>query len=151
MKNKMVWMVTAAAMFTALTVSAADKEVKKERQAVRAERRAEKIDIDKRIDAVNRLDNKPAAMQAGLAAVSKETAVPLQKIQAEHKEHPRVGLAGLFVAHDLAVHSHKPVDQFIKAHQDGSTWTALATANGVDLSEIDGKLARIEQEMRGAK
>src|ERR1043166_4963005 len=99
MKNKMVWVVTAAAMFTAMTVSAADKETKKERQAVRAERRAEKVDIDKRIDAVNRLDNKPAAMQAGLAEVSRETAVPLQKIQAEHKEHPKVGLAGLFVAH----------------------------------------------------
>ena len=151
MKNKMVWVVTAAAMFTAMTVSAADKETKKERQAVRAERRAEKVDIDKRIDAVNRLDNKPAAMQAGLAEVSRETAVPLQKIQAEHKEHPKVGLAGLFVAHDLAVHTHKPVEQFIKAHQDGSTWTALATANGVDLSEVDGKLARIEQTMRDAK
>jgi hypothetical protein len=151
MKNKMVLMMTAAAMCTALTVSAADKETRKERQAVRAERRAEKIDIDKRIDAVNRLDNKPAAMQAGLAAVSKETAVPVQKIQAEHKEHPRVGLAGLFVAHDLAVHAHKPVDHFIKAHQAGTTWTALATANGLDLTEIDGKLARIEQAMQGAK
>jgi len=129
-------------------VNAADKETRNERQA---ERRAEKIDIDKRIDAVNRLDNKPAAMQAGLAAVSKETTVPLQKIQAEHKEHPRVGLAGLFVAHDLAVHAHKPVDHFIKAHQAGNTWTALATANGVDLSEIDGKLARIEQAMQDAK
>src|SRR5258705_11753912 len=92
MKKKMVLMVTAAAMFTALTVNAADKETRKERQAVRTEARAEKIDIDKRIDAVNRLDNKPAAMQAGLAEGSKETAVPVQKIQAEPKEHPRVGL-----------------------------------------------------------
>jgi hypothetical protein len=151
MKKNMVMIMTAAALCTALTANAADKETRKERQATRAERRADKIDIDKRIEAVNRLDNKPAAMQAGMAAVSKETAVPLQKIQAEHKEHPRVGLAGLFVAHDLAVHSHKPVDHFIKAHQEGNTWTALATANGLDLSEVDSKLARIEQEMRGAR
>ena len=151
MNKNMALVVTAAAMFTAFTVSAADKEARKEKRAEKVERRETKIDIDKRIDAINRLDNNPAAMRAGMAAVSKETAVPLPKIEAEHKEHPRVGLAGLFMAHNLAVQTHKPVDHFIKAQQAGNTWTALATGNGLDLAAMDGKLAHIEQAMRDAK
>src|SRR6185503_1832658 len=92
-----------AALLAGLSVSAADKEAQKERRAVRAEQRETSADIDKRIMAINRLDNNQPAMMAGMAAVSKETAVPLPTIQAEHKQHPQVGLAGLFVAHQLAV------------------------------------------------
>lgn len=153
---KMTWVI-AATLLAGISVNAADKETQKqreaqkERSAVRAEQRGTKADIDNRISAVNRLDNNKAALMAGMAAVSKETAVPLPTIQAEHKEHPNVGLAGLFVAHELAVRTHKPVDHFIKAHKEGRSWNEIAKANGESLEEMDAKLARIEDAMRSAK
>lgn len=168
MKNKMIMVITTAALLTGFTVSAADKEtrkeaketrkeekaeVRKEREAVRekADRRETKVDIDKRIQAINRLDNSPSVMRHGMAAVSKETAVPLPKIEAEHKEHPNVGLAGLFVAHELSTRTHKPVEHFLKAHATGKSWTAIAAANNENLDTLEAKLTRIEQAMRDAK
>jgi hypothetical protein len=97
---------------------------------------------------INVLDNKPAAQRAGMAAVSKETAVPLPTIEAEHTKNPRVGLAGLFVAHELSVQAHKPVDQFLKEHQSGKTWTEIARANGENLTTLQGKLERIRRAMQ---
>ena len=152
MKMKMHWLI-AALIVTALNVTAADKETRKERREVReaGDRQETKRDIDKRIAAINQLDNDQTAKMAGLAHISKETAVPVAKIQDEHKEHPNVGLAGLFMAHELAVKTHKPVEQFLTARKGGKTWTELARANGLSLDELDGKLTRIENAMRGAK
>jgi len=147
MKNKTIVAVTAAALLTGFTVSAADKQPVRER----ADHVETKIDIDKRIQAINHLDNNASVMRHGMAAVSKETAVPLAKIEAEHKEHPNVGLAGLFVAHELATRTHKPVEQFLKAHATGKSWTEIATANNENLGTLDAKLSRIEQAMRDAK
>lgn len=139
----------AVAVFGTVAVSAADKDRKSPQE--RAEQRAAKIDIDKHIQAINRLDNSPAKMRAGMEAVSKETAVPVARLEANHKAHPRVGLAGIFVAHELAISSHKPVEQFLKAHQDGRTWASLAKGNNESLETLDAKLSRIEQAMRDAK
>lgn len=156
MKTKMLMMVTTT-LLTVCSVSAADKEtqkeIRKEREAVRerADRIETKGDIEKRIQALNRLDNSPAAMRVGMAAVSKETAVPLPTIEAEHKDHPGVGLAGLFVAHELATRTHKPVEQFLKARASGKTWSQVAAANGQNLDVLENKLARIEAAVRDAK
>ena len=147
------WLI-GAALLAGLSINAADKEARKERQekrAVRAEKRETKADIDNRVTAINRLDNNKAAQMAGMAAASKETAVPLPTIQAEHKDHPGIGLAGLAVAHHLAVRTHKPVDHFIKAHKEGRSWESLAKANGVSLDDVEGQLNRIEEAMRNAK
>jgi len=157
MKTKMLAMATMAALLAGFSVNAADqdtkREIRKERQAVRerAERVETKGDIEQRIQALNRLDNSPASMRAGMAAVSKETAVPLPKIQAEHKEHPNVGLAGLFVAHELATQTHKPVEQFLKARASGRSWSQIAASHGLNLDVVENKLARIESAVRDAK
>ena len=154
---KMGTWIMAAALLAGIGASAADKEAqreRRERQAVRERReeaRETKADIDQRISAINRLDNNKAALTAGMAAVSKETAVPLPKIEAEHKEHPNVGLAGLAVAHDLAVRTHKPVEHFLNARKAGKSWQAIAKDNGVTLAEVEAKLNRIEEAMRSAK
>ena len=148
MKTNMKW-ILAAALLGSLGVKAADKE--KVREHAVEERRETKADIDKRIASINRLDNRQAAMRIGMAEVSKQTAVPLPKIEAEHKEHPGVGLGGLFMAHELAVHTQKPVEHFINAHKEGKSWNELATASQVSLHEIDAKLARVEDAMRNAK
>jgi hypothetical protein len=128
---------------------AADKDKRSDRsdRPTQGERRTI-ADIDKRVEAMNRLDNNRDALMRGMAAASKETAVPLPTIEAEHKQHTKIGVAGLFVAHELAVKTHKTPDYFIKQRTDGKSWSDLARANGQDLKEIDQKLARIEQAMR---
>ena len=151
MKNKILMVVTTAALLASFTASADDKnkekntrkEIRKEREVIReqADRRETKSDIESRIQALNRLDNNPSSMRVGMAAVSKETAVPLRKIEAEHKEHPTVGLAGLFVAHELATRTHKPVEHFLKARASGKTWVEVAAANGENLDVLEAKLS----------
>jgi hypothetical protein len=74
--------------------------------------------------------------------------VPLPTIEAEHKQHPKVGLAGLFVAHELSTHTGQPVERFIKQHDAGKTWTEVAAAHKQDLNVIEGKLARIHSAMK---
>jgi hypothetical protein len=148
--KKITLMTITVSAFFAFTMQAADdnKNDSTKVRRERAERRDAKVDIDKRVREINKLDNSNDAMMAGMAAVSKETAVPLPTIQAEHKEHPKVGLAGLFVAHELATHTHEPVDKFIKQHEAGKSWTDLAAANNQDLSSIETKLSRIESALQ---
>lgn len=146
--KKLTLLLTTTALLAGFNLNAADDNATRNQRRIQAERRDTRIDIDRRIQAINRLDNKPAAKMAGLAAISKETAVPLPTIEAEVKQHPNVGLAGIFLAHELATHTHKPLDQFIRQRQAGKMWTEIATANGENLAAIDAKLTRIEEAMR---
>jgi hypothetical protein len=107
-----------------------------------------RTDIDKLIRDVNALDNRGAANRAGLTAVSRETAVPLPRIERSAQEHPRVGIAGVFMAHELATKTQKPADQYFKQHADGKTWSELARASGQNLDVFERKLARIETALR---
>lgn len=141
--KRITTIITTIAFAAVLAANAADNKDNN-----RAQRRGAGADIDKRIQTINRLDNNASAKQAGIAAVSKETAVPLPTIEAEAKDHPTMGLAGLFMAHELSVKTKKPVDQLIKQRQNGKAWSALARDNGLDLAEIDQKLTRIENALR---
>ncbi|HWN95235.1 MAG TPA: hypothetical protein VNT99_09390 [Methylomirabilota bacterium] len=145
---KMLTLLLTALALAGTATNAADNKDRQTQRREQAQQRAMADDVDRRIQTINRLDNNQSALMAGMAAVSKETAVPLPTIEAEHKDHPQMGLAGLFVAHQLAVKSHKPVDQLIKQRRAGRTWTELARANNQDLVELEQKLARIEQAMR---
>src|SRR5687767_11882847 len=107
--KKITLMTITISALVAFAMQAADDNKNDKVRRERAERREAKVDIDKRVREINKLDNSNDAMMAGMAAVSKETAVPLPTIQAEHKQHPKVGLAGLFVAHELSTHTHEPV------------------------------------------
>jgi hypothetical protein len=140
--RKLTSIITTLAFACVLAANAADDKDNK------AQRRGVGADIDKRVQTINRLDNNNTAKLAGLAAVSKETAVPLPTIEAESKDHPMVGLGGLFMAHELSVKTKKPVDQLIKQRQSGQTWSEIARANRQDLAMIDQKLERIESAMR---
>ena len=144
--KKLAVILTALAFLGGASTYAADAVKKAEKR----EQREAKIDIEKRIHELNKLDNNAAAKRAGLNMVSHETAVPLPTIEAEHKEHPNVGIAGLLVANELATHTHKPVEHFIKAHGEKS-WTEIVTANSANLDAIDAKLTRLEQAMSQAR
>ena len=130
-----------------ITANAADKKDKDKDKAA-TPRAGVGADIDRRIQAINRLDNNASAKQAGMVAVSHETAVPLTTIESEAKEHPTLGLGGLFMAHELSVKTKKPTDQLIKTRQGGKVWSEIARDNNVNLSEVDAKLTRIENALR---
>src|SRR5215211_6141702 len=130
-----------------LTATAADKK-DKDKDNSNTPRRGAGGDIDRRIQTINRLDNNASAKQAGMAAVSHETAVPLTTIEAEAKDHPTLGLGGLFMAHELSVKTKKPADQLIKTRQGGKTWSEIARDNNANLSDLDAKLTRIENALR---
>lgn len=153
--NRQMYCLGILVIAVALPVAAADKdkdkESRRERRGAITERQETKRDIDKHVLAINRLDNNKGAKMAGLAMISKQTAVPVAKIEAEHRDHPQMGLAGLFMAHELAVKSHKPVEHFIKERKEGRSWTELARANNVGLDEIETKLSRVEEAMRNVK
>src|SRR5436190_826677 len=103
---KWTLLLTTLIAFGTTSIRAADQPTAQERRA-QAQAQGVRGDIDQRIQAINRLDNRESAKMAGYAAVSKETAVPLPQVQAEHQQHPKLGLAGLFMAHEIATHTHK--------------------------------------------
>jgi hypothetical protein len=113
--------------------------------------KVEKADLEKRVKTVNNLADKEAPRRAGLDAISKETGVPLAKLQAQRREHDGIGLAGLTMANVIAGKTGKPAATYIRAHLSGKPWDKIATDNGVKLEELDAKVARVEEAMRNAK
>jgi hypothetical protein len=138
--KKTTSLITALAFAVTFVATAADDD--------RDTRRGPGAELDNRIQTINRLDDNASAKRAGLNAVSKETAVPLPTIEAEAKDHPTMGLGGLFMAHELSVKTKKPVDQLIKQRQTGKMWSEIARDNRQNIPELDQKLARIENAMR---
>jgi len=133
---------------TAMAVGAADN---KEKRAERAGTKEMKLDADQRIRDINRLDNRQEARLAGLRSVSQETGVPVPTLEAQHKAHPKAGVAGLLVANDIAVRSHADVNELLRAHSTGKSWVEIARNHGVSVSDLDTKLNRVESDMKAAK
>jgi hypothetical protein len=140
--KKLTLLITTICALGAWSIQAADETTAQERRQRAAQR--DKADINQLIRDVNRLDNSAGAMRNGMAAVSKETAVPLTRIEATHKQYPNVGLGGLFMAHEIATKTTKSADELLKQHAGGKTWSELAVAEKVDLNMIENKLARIQ-------
>jgi len=102
------------------------------------------------IQSVNNLGQNANAQSAGLAAMSRETALPLTQIQQARQQNQGLGLGDLFVAQELSVKTKKSVDELWKAHLNQRTWAQVAADNNQDIGEIQRKLARIEQSLRDA-
>jgi hypothetical protein len=153
--KRLTTLLTIAAFAAAIHVNAADEQ--KERRAVRerADRqeatKGDKQDIEQRIRQINRLDNRPAVRDAGLRAVSKELGKPVPQLEAQLKDHPNLGIAGLLVANTIASESKKDADTVIKAHGAGRGWVDVARNNSVSLDSLEAKLSRVESAMRDAK
>jgi len=121
-----------------------------ERTRVRERGEAAKSELDKRVEALNAYKDKPVATRAGFAALSKETAVPYPTIQEVQQQHENVALGDLAIAQELAVHTQKSVDELLKQHTDGKTWSEIVAANNQDVASIQKKLANVEQAAREA-
>lgn len=110
-----------------------------------------KAELDQHIGGINRLSSKPAVLRAGLAAIARETSVPLATIEAQHRQHPSFGTGGLLLANLVASHTHQSVGRFIKQREEGKSWYDIAINNQLDLSVLGEKAARVEQAMRETK
>lgn len=110
--------------------------------------KVDKDDFEKRLKSVNNLADKEAPRRAGLDAISKETGVPLAKLQSQRRENDNLGLAGLTIANVIAGKTGKPAGTYIRQRENGKAWDKIASENGVSLEELDAKIARVEAAMR---
>ena len=116
----------------------------------RRERRGTMTELERRVAAINALDDQPQAMRAGLTASSRETAMPLPTVEQNQKQNANVGLGDFFVAQELSIKTQKSVDELLRQHAAGKTWNEISTANNQDVESIQRKLANVEQAMRDA-
>jgi hypothetical protein len=104
-----------------------------------------KTDFDKRMRQVNTLDNNEQKAKAGLAAIAKETGVPLATLEAQRKQYG-TGSGGLLMANELAHATGKPAATFLKQRQNRE-WDRIAAENKFDLSTVLPKLDRVQASM----
>jgi len=102
------------------------------------------------IQSVNSLGQNASTKNAGLRAISRETALPMAQVQQAHQQNQGVGLGDLFVAQELAVKTKKSVDELWRAHLNQRTWAQVAAENNQDIGDIQRKLERVEQSLRNA-
>jgi hypothetical protein len=119
--------------------------------ATPATRRQVKVDIDKRVHAINTLDNRATVRRAGLATIASETGVSVATLQKQQREHETVGTAGLLMANAIAAQSKRPVGNLFRQHAEGKTWERIAADHQVNVEDLDARLSRVEAAMRSAK
>lgn len=110
-----------------------------------------RADIDKHVQTVNTLDNKPAARRAGVSAIMKETGATAKAVENLRTQFPDLGTGGLLIAAEIASQTRKPAANFIRQRMDGKPWARIAAEHKVQLDGIDAKLARVESAMRAVK
>ena len=110
-----------------------------------------KVDLDKRARTINTLDNKTATRRVGLDAIAKETGVSVATLQAQHRQHQEIGTAGLLMANAIAAQTKRPAGAYLRQAAEGKPWVRIAADSGVNINELDAKLARVEEAMRDAK
>ncbi len=94
-----------------------------------------------------RAASSPQNLTAALNAISVQTGVQLTTVQAQHKQYPNIGVAGLLAANVLADQTKKDPAVFLQAKAAGQTWSQIAQANNVPLDKLDTRLANVEQSM----
>ena len=110
-----------------------------------------RVDITKHARAINTLDNRAPARQAGLEAIAKETGVSVPTLQVQHRQHQEIGTAGLLMANVIAVQTKRPAGNYLRQAAEGKPWEHIAADNGVNLESLDAKLGQLEETMRSAR
>jgi hypothetical protein len=86
-----------------------------------------------------------------LQRVATETGVPIERVRAMHKNHPKVQPAGILVACVLADETKKTPGSFMEEHDAGKTWPAIAEENNVSLDKLSARVERLQQALNGEK
>ena len=99
---------------------------------------------------INNLDNNPAALNAALAFIAKETDVPVNLLRAQRNDHEGVGTAGIFLANELAKYTKKPSRHWFEQHDNGKSWESLIEQAGFKWAQLMPKLETMEKNMKAA-
>ena len=117
--------------------------------AYAAETRAE-AKFDARAHSLNMSVEKNGTVADAYHAVSVETGVPQEKIDAMHKNHPKAGPAGILAACVLAAETKKDPDRFLTRFSNGRDWTSIAADNNVPIERLNARLERVETYVNSA-
>jgi DNA-directed RNA polymerase sigma subunit (sigma70/sigma32) len=109
-----------------------------------ADTAAAKDTLNQRLHEVDDMAKERNMTDPMLKHISVETGVPQDQVQAMHKRHPKVGVAGVFMACVLADETKKPPEDFMKAHDNGKSVAAMAEDNHVKIQTLIARLDRLE-------
>ncbi len=96
---------------------------------------------------VNKQADKPGMMNVALERISTETGVPLDRVQAMHKDHAEAGAAGILMANVMADETKKSPEDFLKKHLSGKSWAEIARDNKVPADKLDVRLNHLESAL----
>jgi len=111
---------------------------------LQAQNKVTKDQLETQAHRINKEVDKANAMKLALQRISTETGVPIDRVQAMHKDHPDIGPAGVLIANVLADNTKKPPEDFMKKHASGKGWAALARDNNVPLDKLQTRLDHLE-------
>jgi hypothetical protein len=114
--------------------------------AVRGEDR-EADRLNSRVHEVNDAAKKKGMMPVALHAVSIETGVPREQVEALHKRFSEVGPAGLLLSCVLAAETKKQPEYFVKKHNSGDGWGAIARDNKVSPQKLIERLDHVDRAL----
>ncbi len=106
--------------------------------------------FNKRIHEVNNTAKKRNMIPTALKHISVETGVPLAEVESMHKSHPGTGAAGMLIACVLADETKKPPEEFLRQHEKGKSWAAIAHDHQVPLDKLSARLDRLEATFANA-
>jgi hypothetical protein len=135
--------ITMAAM-GALAMTLASTARAEDRATARTETKVEKKDFDARVHDLNAAVQRNKTETDALHGVSVETGVPEEKVRTMHKNHPKVGPAGILVACTISDETKQDPGTYMKRFEDGKNWTSQARDNRVPLEKIDSRLDHLQ-------
>jgi hypothetical protein len=109
-----------------------------------------KAQLKARFTRINTLGNSAKLAPAGLAAISKETGVPVSGLENQLKSY-KVGYSGLYLANAMSKATGKPARTFLQQRVQSREWERIAADNKFDLATVLPNLERIQQSMEAAQ
>lgn len=106
--------------------------------------------LTERLHQVNRAAKTGGRIQTALHAVSTETGVPLEQIEALYKRYPEEGPAGILMACVMADETKKSPEELVKKNMAGKSWTHLAKEFKVSIEKLNERLDHMDRILNSA-
>jgi len=104
---------------------------------------------EQKVKHLNSLGDKPGKMKVALQRISTETGVPLDRVEAQHKRHPEMGVAALMLANVMSADTKKQPSYFFEQRKAGKKWLTLAKENNIPVDRLNERLDRLEKAIKG--
>lgn len=107
-------------------------------------------DLEKAVSQMDASGKNPAADEAALNQIAKETGVSKEELRRQKAEH-KLGNGSLYIANVLAAKTGKSVDQIVALHRGGRGWGRIAKENNVKVGPLVSDARRLEKDADRAK